>query len=310
MMLAGLHASLAASPAARSDVTACIDCGGAPCLESACRSGHCERDKMVADGQALGLSVNVPAICERRRLYLCENLPERRLLRCLPTANAPAPAANASSAAAAPVPGSGRAAAPGPSSSAAAAPGPSSRPALPGAAVSLAAASKPQLYPPEWMQGDRAPKYFTMAKKEQELGITYDEMTPPLNGMGSADWNEGANAMYFVPDIEYARNTNYEGALPENYGKPGWGLSMGQWCIILTLLFLNGDTAVTRKMMLPLMVIAMAPALMPAVDPNQREWSKDLNDWKRRYPAPLTRTDNNEIDNTLQGAWQKKGNWP
>ena len=160
------------------------------------------------------------------------------------------------------------------------------------------------------MQGDRAPKYFTIPKKEQELGITYDQMTAPIGGMGSPGWNAGQNEKYFVPDLEYARNTNYEASLPENYGQPGWGLSMGQWCIILTLLYLNGDPAATRKMMLPLMVIAMAPALMPVVNPDQREWSKDPADWKRRYPAPLTRTDHNELDNKLQGAWQKRGNWP
>ena len=297
MLLAGLH-SLVASPAARYDVTACIDCGGAPCLESACKAGTCERDKMVADGQALGLSISVPATCERRRLYVCENLPARRLLRCLPTADAPAPPVNASVAVAMPT-----------IRSTASVPGPSSRPALPGAAVSLAAASKPQLYPPEWMQHESAPKYFTIPEKEKELGITHDQMTPPLNGMGSAGWNKGENGKYFVPDLEYARNSNYEGALPENYGVPGWGLSMGQWCIILTLLFLNGDPAATRKMLLPLMVIAMAPALMPVVIPNQCEWTKNDADWKRRYPAPLTRTDSNEVDNRAQGAWQKQ-DWP
>ncbi len=312
-MLLALCTLPAALPPKASDVTACVSCGGSTlCLESACKEGVCRRDQMVADGQAAGLSVDVPATCERRRLYKCEHVAARNLLRCLPLpseAPAPAPAAAGAS--------------PGLAS------GSSSRPALPaGAAVALAAGSepnpKPQTYPPKFMTGERAPNYFTVPALEQRKGITYDSLK-------KVEWKEGGQKAYFQPQIEFARNLNAEAARPENQGKAGYGLSSGQWMALLTLLYLNGDPAATKKMLLPLLVIAsmpnwgleastgrasldlpltacgprfgtVAPALMPALLP-EREWPS----YDRHFPKPLTRTDDNGRTNPEQGDWPKEG---
>ena len=65
----------------------------------------------------------------------------------------------------------------------------------------------------------------------------------------TTEWTEGGQKNYFLPNVEYARNLNYEAAQPENIGKAGFGLNLGQWLIIFTLLYLNGNMATTKKML-------------------------------------------------------------
>ena len=273
-----LHAAAVTQPGGRvSDFTTCIDCGGVPCLESACKVGVCQRDQMVAEGQAAGLSVMVPAMCERERIYQCEHLAERRLLRCVLTANS-------------------QVLAPVPSRLAGA------KPPLPSAAVSLAAGA-PQVYPPKHMMGVNAPRYFTVPHQEERMGITYDKMKIVDNW--NYEWVKGGQREYFLPKVEYTRNLNYEAA--KHPSKAGYGLNAGQWMAIFTLLFLNGDPKTTKQMLLPLLVIGVGQALMPALMP-ENTWAN----YDHYFPpgTGLTRTYHNQAANPEQKNWPKENNWP
>ena len=152
-------------------LTTCVDCGGAPCLASACAprslGGVCQRDAMVAAAVRAGFAdVDVPLHCERRRDYLCESEPARRRFRCA-LVTAPAPRWNSS--------------------------------------VALAA---PQLYPPSYMTGRHTPQYYSTASEEAAKGIMYDKrvVASRVNGVPFYEWRDGGQKKYFLPQLEYTLN--------------------------------------------------------------------------------------------------------
>lgn len=157
------------------------------------------------------------------------------------------------------------------------------------------------------MTGKRAPRYYTIPSLEDSKGVTYDTLKKVDDW--TTEWKEGEQRAYFVPEVEYARNSNPNGADARVVGKAGFGLSAGQWCVILTLLYLNGDPAATIKLLLPLMVLGAGQALLPVVLPETQRGSPTSFD--RYAPKGITRTRHNEVMNPDQGPWEINGeNWP
>lgn len=237
-----LATSLTPPPAGASTrapaLTTCVDCGGAPCLASACAprglGGVCQRDAMVAAAVSAGFAdVDVPLHCERRRDYLCESEPARRRFRCA-LVTAPAPRWNSS--------------------------------------VALAA---PQLYPPSYMTGRHTPQYYSTASEEAAKGIMYDKrvVASRVNGVPFYEWRDGGQKKYFLPQLEYVLNDgNWNGTSSTehyngHYGEAGWGLSSAQWSFLLSLLYINGSPQAMQQMLLPLAIIAMGSALLPGKIP-------------------------------------------
>lgn len=235
-MLAALLIAHSGTP--RAGTSLCVDCAGAPCLSSACHNGTCVRGAMVAHGRAAGYAMEVPERCELRRLYRCgvssgrsSNTTGENATQSFRCELATTPAA------------------------------------------SLIAGAAAQLYPPEYMRFQNRPRYFTIPKMEHDAGITYDSNNPGPPQF----WVENYNAYDFTPQPfkpggflrgwfadppDYLSNHNSEGT-GKMQNVAGWGLSTEQWLVLLTLLYLNGNHFALVNSLLPLAVVAMAPALLP-----------------------------------------------